>query len=62
MEGIFFLPDATMVYTGNGGQASVAAQFIADKAEVQGNGSIEIAPKFDRAIKHPPPAISELIR
>lgn len=42
--------------------ASVAAQFIADKASVQGNESIEIAPKFNRAIKHPPPAISELIR
>jgi hypothetical protein len=62
LEGIFFTPLATMVYTGNGGQASVHAQFVANKASLQGNGSLRLAPLFNRAAKHPPPVISSLVR
>lgn len=62
LEGVFFTPLATVVYTGNGGQASIEAQFIANRASAQGNGLLEIAPKWDRIVRFPPPAITELIR
>ena len=62
LEGIFFTPKARIIYTGNGGQATVEAQFVARAASAQGNGSLGLKPKWDRAIKHPPPGISELIR
>ncbi len=53
LEGIFFTPEATMRYTGSGGQDQVAAQFVTRFLHLQGNGSLVVAPMYQRALEFP---------
>ncbi|MDC1390241.1 hypothetical protein N8342_10440 [Acidimicrobiales bacterium] len=40
----------------------IVGLLLANRASAQGNGLLEIAPKWDRIVRFPPPAITELIR
>ncbi|NND02574.1 MAG: hypothetical protein HKN91_07290 [Acidimicrobiia bacterium] len=62
LEGVFFAPWATIVYTGLGGQEQVDAQFISRKLEAKGNGLLVVRPNFDRAVLVPNQLEIELIR
>jgi hypothetical protein len=62
MEGVFFTPLATVIYTGQGTQQQVNAQFIADKLKAGGNGVLVIAPEFGRAVSFPVEPQTTLIR
>ena len=62
LEGIFFAPWATIVYTGLGGQEQVDAQFISRKLEAKGNGLLVVRPNYERAILVPTEVLIELIR
>lgn len=62
LEGVFFTPLAKVSYQGNGGQSQVAAQFIALKLAVGGNGALVIKPRFDRLVTFPDTGTSTLIR
>ena len=61
-EGVFFVPLATLSYQGNGGQAQVAAQFIASKLSAGGNGQLIVAPLYLRSVHYDSQVFSELIR
>ena len=61
LEGVFFVPWATVSYQGSGGQKSVEAQFIVRKLHVGGNGTLTVGPSFDRSIPIPNYA-AQLIR
>jgi len=50
MEGVFFTPVATGIYTGSGGLAQVNAQWIADKLSLGGNGTLVVRPQYGRAV------------
>lgn len=62
MQGVFFTPWATAVYSGGAGQNQVNAQFVADKLEASGNGALVVAPAFGRAVEFPVEPQSVLIR
>ena len=59
---MFFVPDATIVYRGQGAQLQVAAQFISKKLRALGQGALAIRPVYDRAITIPNQTTSTLIR
>ncbi len=61
LEGVFFAPLATIVYTGSGSQQQVAAQFVSLRLSVQGNGILKVQPSITRSIKFPA-RIASLIR
>jgi hypothetical protein len=61
LEGVFFVPNATVAYTGDGSQRSVEAQFIVRKLSVGGGGQLVVRPSFDRAILFPE-IVAQLIR
>lgn len=62
LEGVFFAPWATIGYQGSGSQVQVAAQFIARRLDVGGNGILVVRPGFDRAVLFPFDPQSQLIR
>lgn len=62
MEGVFFAPYASVRFQGNGSQSQVAAQFIADKLTTGGNGSLSLAPIWERSVQFPQTGDSQLIR
>jgi hypothetical protein len=62
LVGTFFAPLATIEYTGNGSQSQVRAQFISGRLHAGGNGTLEVAPEFGRAVVFPSPPTTELIR
>ena len=62
LEGVFFVPRATVHYQGNGVQQQVAAQFVADKLHVAGNGVLRLKPNAASAVPLDPPISSTLIR
>jgi hypothetical protein len=62
MEGVFFMPQATADYAGTGGQNQTGAQWIADKLTARGQGKLEIAPSFGRAVEFPTTPQTILIR
>jgi hypothetical protein len=61
LEGVFFVPDATVTYAGDGIQRSVEAQFIVRKLAVSGNGKLVVAPAFDQSVLFPI-KVAQLIR
>jgi hypothetical protein len=61
LEGVFFVPEATVTYQGDGAQRSVQAQFIVRKLGVGGNGRLVVGPAFDRAVLFPT-KVAQLIR
>ena len=61
LEGVFFVPLATVSYQGDGNQRSVEAQFIVRKLQVGGNGRLVVAPSFDRSVLFPV-IVAQLIR
>lgn len=62
LEGVFFAPWATIGYQGSGSQVQVAAQFIARRLAVGGNGVLVVRPSFSRAVLFPLDPQSQLIR
>jgi hypothetical protein len=62
LEGVFFIPHATVNYQGNGAQIQVAAQFISRKLRVAGNGALTVTPRFDRLVSFPLNSAIVLIR
>lgn len=62
LEGVFFVPYATVSLQGDGSAHQIAAQFVADKLSAGGNGRIEIAPLYHRMVLFDPPIYSEIIR
>ena len=62
LEGVFFAPWATIGYQGSGTQVQVAAQFIARRLDVGGNGILVVRPDFGRAVLFPFDPQSQLIR
>ncbi len=62
LEGVFFAPWATISYQGSGSQVQVAAQFIARRLDVGGNGRIVVQPSFTDAVLFPFAPQSQLIR
>ena len=44
LNGVFFTPNATMAFTGQGGQYQTAAQFISRRLDVKGQGTLRIEP------------------
>ncbi len=62
LEGVFFVPYATVVYAGQGYQLQVAAQFIALKLASTGQGLLTVAPAFTRAVLFPELLDIQLIR
>lgn len=44
LRGVYFTPNATMVFTGQGGQYQTAAQFISNRLDVKGQGTLTIQP------------------
>lgn len=61
LQGIFFSPNATGVYSGNGGQVQVKAQFVTRKLAVSGNGILSVSPRFKSAVLVPKDVV-QLIR
>jgi hypothetical protein len=61
LEGVFFVPNATVSYQGSGTQKSVEAQFIVRKLTVGGNGKLVVGPSYDRAVLFPV-IVAQLIR
>ncbi|MDX1449156.1 MAG: Tad domain-containing protein [Acidimicrobiia bacterium] len=61
LRGIFFTPDAQVVYQGNGVQIQIQAQFVARKLKVTGQGILILRPSFDSAVLIPDDIIA-LIR
>ena len=53
MVGIFFTPDALVLYRGTGVQHQVQAQFVARRLKVQGEGVLKVSPSYDSAVKIP---------
>jgi len=53
LEGVFFAPKATFVYTGNSTQQQVSAQFITKKLSTNGGGLLDIRPIASRAVAFP---------
>jgi hypothetical protein len=53
MEGIFFMPQAHVEYSGNGGQNQTRAQWVADKLTARGQGQLLVSPAFGRAVEFP---------
>ena len=51
MVGIFFTPDARVLYRGTGVQHQIQAQFVARKLTVQGEGVLKVSPSCDSAVK-----------
>jgi hypothetical protein len=50
-EGVFFMPNATpFVFAGQGGQNTTQAQFITNRLEVSGQGTLVIQPNPDRVL------------
>jgi hypothetical protein len=62
LEGVFFIPLATVNYAGNGTQQQVAAQFISLKLAVSGNGRLDIEPRYDRLVTFPQTGFITMIR
>jgi Flp pilus assembly protein TadG len=61
LEGIFFTPNATVVYRGNGIQLQVEAQFVARKLHVVGQGVLKVSPRFESVVLIPDDVVT-LIR
>ncbi len=53
LEGIFFTPLATLRYTGSGAQDQIGAQFVTRYLHLQGNGSLVVAPLWQRGVDFP---------
>jgi hypothetical protein len=62
LEGIFFVPWATVEYAGQSSQIQVSAQFIADRLWARGQGALVLKPEIGRAQPIDPPVVSVLIR
>ena len=62
MSGIFFSPNADLQFRGNGQAQSIEAQVIANTLELSGNGSLRLAPEFDRMVTFSSTGSSSLIR
>lgn len=62
MEGAFFAPWARIIYSGNGAQQQVAAQFISRTLISAGQGLLVVRPNFDRAVLFPADPNTQLIR
>jgi hypothetical protein len=62
LEGIFFAPNGPVSYQGNGTQQQTEAQFIVHTISAGGNGTLILAPRYDRAVQFPNNAPPELIR
>jgi hypothetical protein len=61
LEGVFFTPIATVVYSGNGVQHQIEAQFVTRKLKVQGQGVLIVRPSYDSAVLIPADIV-QLIR
>jgi hypothetical protein len=61
MRGIFFTPDAQVLYRGTGVQHQIQAQFVARKLKVQGEGILKVSPSLDAAVLIPEDVI-QIIR
>jgi hypothetical protein len=53
LEGVFFTPNAKMIYRGNGVQLQVEAQFVTRKLAVVGQGVLIVRPHFDSVVLIP---------
>jgi hypothetical protein len=54
VEGVFFMPNANFVFTGQSGQDNtVASQFIVDKLTLSGQGTLTLQPTVDRVVQNP---------
>ena len=62
LEGVFFAPWARLVYSGNGAQQQVAAQFIARTLASTGQGLLVVRPNFDSSVLFPADPDTQLIR
>jgi len=62
LEGIFFVPWATVEYAGQSSQIQVSAQFIAYRLWARGQGALVLKPEIGRAQPIDPPVVSVLIR
>jgi len=62
LEGVFFVPLATVSYQGQGIQQQVSAQFISLQLSSGGKGLLVVAPEFDRAVLFPELLDIQLIR
>lgn len=62
LEGVFFAPWARIIYSGNGVQQQVAAQFISRTLSSAGQGLLVVRPNFDRAVLFPADPNTQLIR
>jgi hypothetical protein len=62
LEGIFFVPWATVEYAGESAQIQVSAQFIANRLWARGQGALVLKPEVDRSQPFDPPIVSVLVR
>jgi len=62
MTGIFFAPNADVQFRGNGQDQVIQAQMIARSVELSGNGSLRLAPQFERMVLFSWDGTSGLIR
>jgi hypothetical protein len=62
LEGIFFVPRATVEYAGQSSQIQVSAQFIAHRLWARGQGALILRPEIGRSQPIDPPIVSTLIR
>jgi hypothetical protein len=62
LEGIFFVPWATVEYAGESSQIQVSAQFIAHRIWARGQGALLLQPEIGRSLPLEPPVVSVLIR
>ena len=62
IEGIMFLPNATLQFQGNGGVSSIQSQVAAKALVTGGNGALQLSPIPSQSVTHAALLDSELIR
>ncbi|HVR32875.1 MAG TPA: Tad domain-containing protein [Acidimicrobiia bacterium] len=62
LEGVFFVPRATVEYAGQSSQVQVSAQFIAHRIWARGQGALVLQPEIGRAVPLTGRPFSTLIR
>lgn len=62
IEGIIFVPNATMQFQGNGGISGIRSQVVAKSLVTGGNGGLKLSPVMNQSVRHDTVADSQLIR